>query len=86
MIKSSAPGSIMIMGEHAVLHGKKAIVAAIAKRISIELTPRSDKKISIMSDIFGGYQDSLPIQQLVKPFHFVLAAIQHFQRSCPCNS
>ena len=30
---ASAPGSMMLFGEHAVLRGKQAIVAAVNKRI-----------------------------------------------------
>ena len=48
-LKASAPGSLMLMGEHAVLHGKKALVCAIDQRISVSLTPREDARISIVS-------------------------------------
>lgn len=47
LYKSSAPGSLMILGEHAVLHGYPAVCAAIDKRVfvSIELNQKSIVKI-----------------------------------------
>lgn len=35
--QASSPGSLMIMGEHAVLHGQPAIVSAINKYLEVEL-------------------------------------------------
>lgn len=46
-IRISAPGKIIILGEHAVVYGKPAIIAAVNKRCFVELTARSDKKIII---------------------------------------
>src|SRR5947207_70509 len=48
-IKVSAPGKIHLLGEHSVVYGKPAILAAIDKRCFVELTPRKDKKIEIIS-------------------------------------
>ena len=50
MICASAPGSIMITGEHAVVYGHKAIVAAVEQRISVTLTPRQDDQVRITSE------------------------------------
>ena len=42
-IKTSAPGSLMLLGEHAVLHGKQALVGSINRRIYVELFQTSGK-------------------------------------------
>lgn len=68
----------MLMGEHAVLHGYPAIIAAINQRIHISLIPRSDRKLSIDS-LLGRYDSAIDNIGVVKPFQFVLAVMKHFQ-------
>ena len=77
--KSSAPGSFMLLGEHAVLHGKPALVCALDKRIHITLTPREDQRIQIQSRLLGDYETTLSELKIEKPFQFVLATLKHFQ-------
>jgi len=48
-ITVSAPGKIHLMGEHAVVYGKPALLAAIDKRCFVELTKRDDKKIVLIA-------------------------------------
>ncbi len=74
VFKASAPGSLMIMGEYAVLYGQKALVAAIDKRITVTLTPRSDKQI-IISSTLGEYKTTLSQLSVEKPFEYILAAL-----------
>ena len=38
-----APGKLVLIGEYAVLHGWPALVAAIDRRIEVEIAPRNDK-------------------------------------------
>jgi len=57
--QASAPGSLFIAGEHAVLVGYPALVAAIDKRIHVTLTPRTDRHIHIRSDSLGEYTATL---------------------------
>ena len=40
--KVSAPGSMMLMGEHSVLKNKFALVAALNRRMKVELALRED--------------------------------------------
>lgn len=77
-LKASAPGSLMLLGEYAVLHGKPAMVCAIDKRITITLSPRNDKRIEIHSESLGSYATDLTQLKIEKPFQFVLGAIQQF--------
>ena len=48
-IKVSAPGKLHLLGEHAIVYGKPAIIAAVDKRCFVEITSRKDKKIEIVS-------------------------------------
>lgn len=76
--KTSAPGSIMLLGEYAVLFGKPALVCAVDKRIHLKLTPRQDTTINIHSNTHGSYSCDLHTFKLEKPFQFVLGAIKHY--------
>lgn len=78
MIKTSAPGSLMLMGEHAILHGHPALVTAINKRLSVQVSSRDDKKILIHSAL-GNYEDDLIILKDDPRFRFALEALKHFQ-------
>ena len=76
--RASAPGSLMWMGEHAVLHGKHALVSAIDQRIQVELSPRTDQAIHIDSAL-GQHQTHLSQIEVAQPFTFVLQTIKHFE-------
>lgn len=49
-ITVSAPGKIHLLGEHAVVYGKPALLAAIDKRCFVEITKRDDKKIVLIAN------------------------------------
>jgi len=78
LYKASAPGSLMLLGEYAVLHGKHALVCAVDKRITVTLTPRVDDQIQIHSAL-GQYAARLSELTVEKPFQFVLGALKHYQ-------
>ena len=78
LFKASAPGSLMILGEHAVLYGSSALVCAIDKRMTVSVEERQDQQIHLQSSL-GLYQTTISELQLVAPFQFVLATLQHFQ-------
>jgi len=79
----SAPGSIMLLGEHAVLHGYPALVCAINRRLRVTLTPRPDDQIHIHSDRLGEFIGSRSRIVLTTPFQFILASIQPFEYQLP---
>jgi len=46
---ASAPGKIILFGEHFVVHGTKAILAAIDKRVTVTSTFTDNKPIKVYS-------------------------------------
>ena len=78
VIKTSAPGSTMFLGEHAVLHGEFGIASAVDKRIHITLTPRLDQVICIISTL-GNYETTVEELKPSETFSFLLAVIKLFQ-------
>tara|TARA_Y100001001_G_C7996191_1_gene304710 strand:- start:188 stop:1138 length:951 start_codon:yes stop_codon:yes gene_type:complete len=77
-ITVSAPGSMMLFGEHAVLESHLAIAMAIDTRLTVKIQPRKDLNIQINSSL-GQHQTNLNSLSIKKPFEFILAAINHFQ-------
>lgn len=75
ILNASAPGTLMLMGEHAVLHGTHALCAAVNRRMHLRLHPREDRRFSLASAL-GDYDGDLDDFEVCKPFSFVLAAIQ----------
>lgn len=78
-ISVSAPGTLMIAGEHAVLHGKHALVAAVDRRVTLTLKARADDQISIRSEL-GTREMTLSTIDASRPFHF-LGAVLHKHKS-----
>ena len=67
----------MLLGEHAVLHGRRALVCAINKRIMVLLS-RIDKPIlRIVSDL-GNYEAPLGNLKDHPDFRFVLDAVKQY--------
>lgn len=75
-IRVSAPGSLMLFGEHAVLHGKRALVCAVSRRMRVALSARADGRVGIASAL-GTYESELARLDAAPAFRFVLAAIEH---------
>jgi len=48
---ASAPGKIILFGEHFVVHGTKAILAAIDKRVTVTSSFTEDKIIKVNSEL-----------------------------------
>lgn len=86
MISYSAPGSLMIMGEHAVLRGKHAIASSLKDRLTIHLTPTTSNALSIHSSL-GEYHAPLDALQDDPHFDYVLHIIRTYKTLLPsgCN-
>ncbi len=77
--KVSAPGSTMLLGEYAVLHRGWALVCAVDQRVTVQLTPRTDSQIEIISSL-GSYQSPLTQLDIAPPFQFVLTVVKKYQK------
>lgn len=84
LYQASAPGSLMLMGEYAVLKGAPALCAAINKRIEINLIPRDDQKIIIHSAL-GEFSCDLADLKIQTPFSFALATLLFCQITQGCE-
>ncbi|NIP61615.1 MAG: mevalonate kinase [Nitrosopumilaceae archaeon] len=65
--KASAPGKIILFGEHFVVYGVKAILASVDKRITVTSKKTDEKKI-IIDSLFGNqnYSSDADIES-IKP-------------------
>lgn len=77
-IEVTAPGSIMLMGEHAVLFGEPALACAVDARLAVELRPRDDRQVLIDSAL-GHYHGSLDALTPMPALAFVLAVIERYR-------
>ena len=76
-VEASAPGSLMLLGEHAVLHGRRALVCAINRRITVSVSSVLEKVLRIDSAL-GQYES--PLDELADhpDFRFVLDAVKQY--------
>jgi len=51
--EASAPGKVILLGEHFVVHGEPAIVLAIDRRVTVTVKVRSDSRVFIKSEDLG---------------------------------
>ncbi|KER06414.1 Mevalonate kinase protein [Marine Group I thaumarchaeote SCGC AAA799-E16] len=77
--KASAPGKVILFGEHFVVYGVKAILCAINKRITVTAEEISERKISIKSNIGElELEPNKPISEInspLKPFYYLAEKI-----------
>ena len=83
-LSTSAPGSLMLLGEHAVLHGRQAVVAAVARRVRVRLAPREDDEIHVQSAL-GEFVTRRTQLGAHAPLRFVLGAIEERAASLPAG-
>lgn len=67
IIKVSAPGKIHLLGEHAVVYNKPAIIAAVDKRCFIEIIPRTDGIIKVKSRNYKK-ETTTNVQEVIEKF------------------
>lgn len=79
LAKARAPGSLVLFGEHAVLHGQHAIVAAIDRFIDVEMNSRNDQTVNIHSSL-GDFCGNLNTLSIAAPFEFVIACIKQISK------
>jgi len=79
LYKVSVPGSMMLLGEHAVLAGKQAVVIAVDKRLHMELIPNTSDLITITDTRLGTMTQNINALQVVAPYKFVCRAILEFK-------
>lgn len=80
---ASAPGNLMLFGEHAVLHNRHAIVCAVNRRIKVTITPRNDDVLKIDSTL-GDFEVQMDqLSETTFPFQFVLGAVMHSRHDLP---
>ncbi|MGA1530498.1 MAG: mevalonate kinase family protein [Kiritimatiellia bacterium] len=75
-IVSSAPGSLMLLGEHAVLRGHACLVAAINRRVSVTISTREDGMVNIASAL-GSFSTPRRETGDHPSFRFVLACLRY---------
>ncbi len=82
MIKVSAPGKLMLFGEHAVVHGRPCIVTAVNHRMSVEINKREDDRIILNAPDMNVNDYSVSLEDLnkehPKEVRFALAAVKNF--------
>jgi len=64
----------MILGEHAVLHGRRALVGAVNRRIGVSMRRRDDRTITIQSPL-GRWTGEIDEADASGPLRFVLAVL-----------
>ena len=73
--KASAPGKVILFGEHFVVYGVKAILCSINKRVTVTAEKTSERKISINSEIGNLILDPnkliSEINSPLKPFYYL---------------
>jgi mevalonate kinase len=85
--KASAPGKVILFGEHFVVYGVKAILCAIDKRVLVTAENIHEEKIIIKSNI-GEFESTLgrsisEIKSPLKPFYYLADKMlkKHNQKS-----
>ncbi len=75
----SAPGKLILMGEHAVVYGRPALVAALDLRLTVHLAPRADGAVFL--DLPGlGHQEETSWPALVAYARSVRESWQAYSR------
>ena len=80
IIQASAPGSLMLLGEHAVVRGSLGVAVSLQARVYVSLKARDDNKVLIQSDRFGSFQTTLAHLMSDNDAHaYTLGTLRYFQ-------
>lgn len=77
MVSISAPGKLMLFGEHAVVYGRHCIVTAVDKRLTADLQRSTDISINSMDYKIKNYVFD-KLDKLPKQLKFVGSSIRYF--------
>ena len=73
--KASAPGKVILFGEHFVVYGIKSILCSINKRVTVTAEKTKERKISINSKIgklvLQPNKSISKIDSPLKPFYYL---------------
>jgi len=75
---SNAPANLMLMGEHSVVYGHKAIACGLSHRLSINWSTRDDHQIHISSSLGNHITDIQTLSEHPN-LKWVMACLQHYQ-------
>jgi len=82
-ITASAPGKLMLLGEHAVVYGRPCLVTAVG-RWQATVAPASDNLLHVTAPDVGLFDCALPLTGSVGEVptgaRFIVAAVQEFRR------
>jgi len=81
MVKASAPGKLMLFGEHAVIYQKPCIVISADHRISVSLIKRNDNNIVLSAPELNIENQIISAdlkKSYLKKVSFVLSAVKNF--------
>ncbi len=90
MVKASAPGKLMLFGEHIAVYGKPCIVTAVNHRMSVSIEKRNDEKIIVNAPEVHVKNYKISVNELnnqyPKEVSFVLTAVKNFFDKYNCRS
>lgn len=78
-VTASAPGSVMVIGEHAVVQGAPSLVAAIDQRASVTVEPLDGERVEIHSEIADPLATRLGAMPSLGPYGYLVAAIRELE-------
>lgn len=80
MIKASAPGKLMLFGEHAVIYDRPCIVASVEHRITVSLERRNDNNLILTAPELNIENENISDLEKahLKKVSFLLTAIRNF--------
>lgn len=86
----SAPGKLMLFGEHAVVYGKPCIVTAVNQRMRVRIITTKDLVIELTApevEIKNFRADiTIPLNELPKGARFVFTAVKNFFKEYKVSS